>query len=356
MIPTANQVLPIGTEVGGSCAESDPRSADRSFDDWLVFRAEPARVPTHSGQFMLTGVADAGPRGQGPVMRKANYDSTARYPKDAIAHLVGEGTAVGPSICFGDAVALDEPGVYVFERAHSTYHYIPSNDFSQTGQGACNDDDRWVPRHTVEGEQPIIPPPHDPNDPSYWFWSLDSWCREATAVSFYVSGYPGVCQSPADLSNWPVSGYINQYDAGKKAALPKDSWGEVGGSACGPASLLMGLAVSLTRLHGPSDLWSDALKRSKPWMTESAAAVGKLQALFDGSMLYRRGDPKVSTKDNGFDPYRAERLAVKSLGFTHAKVVELGSSDEAIADAFDIDDPDDKSNEAAIDRALRTGR
>ncbi|HEY2768037.1 MAG TPA: hypothetical protein VGI76_07250 [Solirubrobacteraceae bacterium] len=309
LIPTEGQVLDNGTSVKAPCLAAD-KKIDNEAKSWLLFTYEPKRIHGGAGlrlapaklpevETLKTDPKDlSGPSIQGAGIPQ---DNSGVCEADA----VGEDTTVS-----GEEVELTRAGPYTIEQLDSTTHWVAVAPGSPAIKPvACPQNSPLYP-----GPQPLNPP----NTPEIKY-EIEKFCNIITLTHFGVAAATGGCPTSGDGSQFPTDPYLNQYDAGALDKLPS-AFGEAGGSACGPSSLLMTLAKVLP-----------------------AEALPDLSAMFDKTMA--RTAAQAPSGENVFSGANKAVPYLRSIGFKEAKALPLGEDMISVL----------AGNEIAIDHALHSG-
>ncbi len=253
----------------------------------------------------------------------------------------------GDSVVESSGLALKRPGQYALDqwRLEVQYVRVAAAEFAAHPflPKACPDG-TLIFTETASSEElrnvagleanyRVAGPPSEevPNGNSTterYDWVAQSYCLTVTATHFFVKGPPGKGAFSGDMSQWPSSPYINQYEAGARLGLPpgaKDT--RPGAAASGPASLMMGML--------------DALGSSEP-----ASWWPSLNDVYS----------RTVNAERSFDPAQGVKL-LKERGWRQARVTPLPADQNSVADAgppYPIVYPN-PTNEAAIDKALQSG-
>jgi hypothetical protein len=222
-----------GVGVDGPCTDVEEQ-ADTHIASWQVATIDPRREYGGATGGELLYPWDFLPRIE-EIAAAVTDEFSANPSPQAYAAAPGNGKPCAVNATSFDAepagtsVELFRPGPYVFQIEDSTVHYVLVDDSAEDPQPSpCADNDtQYYP--TAIGSPPT-------SAPSGQHWAAQGFCNKTTVIDFSVRGDDGLCPANGDMTQWPSSGYINQYDAGARLGLPDN-----GGSADGPSSLLMGL-------------------------------------------------------------------------------------------------------------------
>jgi hypothetical protein len=269
------------------------------------------------------------------------YDTSGRHNPDAALGTFA-GQFEGESVKTGAGVALDRPGPYALDQWRLEFQYV------RVGEKEFNAHP-FVPKPCIgngsslftetasvgeleavagaEANYRLAPPKSEAGtngkgEPETFIWVAQTYCLTATATDFYVTSAHGTGSYSGDMSQWPSSPYINQYEAGAHVGLPAG-----GAHADGASALMMGMRQVLGAT-APTGGW--------PSLNE----------------VYER----TANASGNFDPEQGLKL-LKELGFAQARITPLPSDRASVSDAgppYPISYPN-ATNEAAIDHALQSG-
>ncbi len=253
----------------------------------------------------------------------------------------------GDSVAQGTGLALNRPGQYALDQWRLEFQYarVGSAEFKAhpfmpkacpTGSKLFAETPSSEELRNVAGAEVDYrlsgPPPEEvpigKGETERYEWVAETYCLTAIATNFFVVGRPGAGAYSGDMSQWPSSPYINQYEAGTRLGLPSgEQDARPGAVACGPSSLMMGMdeVVGSTK---PASWWPS------------------LNDVYD----------RTVTEEKTFDPSRSVKL-LKELGWKQARVTPLPADRTSVGDAgppYPIVYPN-PTNEAAIDKALQSG-
>jgi hypothetical protein len=288
----------------------------------------------------------------GPGSNSSTCSAAHTYDTSGEHNLVaGLGTFAGQfegeSVATGAGLALDRPGPYALDQWRLELHYtrVAAKEFEVHPflPKSCPGGSRLFTETPSSGELEAVagaeanyrlagPPAemgtNEKGEAERFEWVAQTYCMTATATHFYILGAPGTGTYSGNMSQWPSSPYINQYEAGARLGLPTSAGdARAGAGADGPAALMMGMR--------------DALGSAMP--------TSGWPSLKD---VYER---TVDAQGN-FDPAQGLKL-LQELGFTEAQTIPLPADRASVADAgppYPIVYPN-PTNEAAIDRALQRG-
>jgi len=274
------------------------------------------------------------------------YDTSGRHNPDAALGTFA-GQFEGESVASGNGVALDRPGPYALDEWRLEFHYVRVGEKEFQAHPfipkACGNGSLLFTETASTGELEAVegaeanyrlaPPKSESGtngkgEPETFIWVAQTYCLTATATGFWVDGAHGAGSYSGDMSQWPTSPYVNQYEAGAQLGLPASAHDpRPGAHADGAAALMMGMRQVLGG-GTPAGGW--------PSLKE----------------VYER---TVNANGN-FDPEQGLKL-LKQLGFGQAHITPLPSDQASVADAgppYPISYPNG-TNEAAIDHALQSG-
>ena len=294
--PSQGQVVDAGTLVEGECTLQDGVVDGRS-TDWEIAGVIPGFNVGKKTGAELVPRAESLPRMADAPVREPFRTEWVMRPKVIATPVPGVGCNMQSFDPLG-AIEAVEAGPHVFTQFVHTVHYVevgPDGDDPTPVACAGND-----PHDTSPAD--IAPPP--PNGDNHW--SVSTFCNTAKTVGFYVRAATS-CPMSGDMSGWPGTPYIQQYDVGKRLKLPARH-GKKGGNACGPSSLLM----VMLRNGGAADLPT-------------------LEATFDATMQKARKDVKDEDQNQFAGDPKGVRFA-KSLGWRDARTVGLGNGVEIMTE------------------------
>jgi hypothetical protein len=297
LTPSEGQLLANGTAVTAPCLTNGNKVDDEA-KSWIAYTYDPKRMwakaktelaPAKLPQleeieFDLATFSGASLQGKG----QAEPDGSTCV----VEALTGDSTASGPE------VTLMRPGPYTLEQIDSKVHWVAVGEGEAAPTPtACENNNKYYPIP----ESGLNPPPNPEVK-----WAVSTYCNIVTVTHFEVAAGPGGCPKSGDGSQFPADPYLNQYAAGALDGLPL-SFSAAGGNACGPSSLLMGLAHVLP-----------------------ANALPTLNRVFDETMTLS----SALVEPNGENVFQGRARAVpylQSIGFKQAKVV--GLQDDLLARA-----------------------
>jgi hypothetical protein len=249
LMPTQGQVVANGSDVGGECVLQDGQESGRRAW-WQVSTVIPAFLPHGDGG----GVLLAPPAEELPRFDKAPSTPFSNEYVEDLKLLDLPGTPFGCTAQSFDplhALTLVQPGPYVLEQYVETVHFrIAPADGDPPPAQPCAANDPDFPSPSSD----IAPPPTSDT------WVADAFCNTVKVVGFYVRGAAS-CPASGNMSRWPGSPYINQYDAGRRLGLPVRAH-LAGGNACGPSSLLMAMLATAGsgRLPGLAEAFRETVR------------------------------------------------------------------------------------------------
>lgn len=294
--PAEGQLLPNGSTVSGPCSEQ-VKQVHNDIQSWIVFTYDPERIKASSkGNDVI--VPEPLPRIEAlifnPIVWSGPSLQGAGTPTEQAGCNVINVNSPDSSVS-GNEVALNRPGPYVLEMVHSTSDWVQGD---ATPQPCAQNDPYMV--GVVQGA-----PPPEPG------WSASAYCNVVTVIHFNVANTVGSCPRSGDGSQFPVNAYLNQYDIGARLGLPP-SYGQPGGNACGPSSLLMAMAKTIGDLTNLPNLPS-------------------MGTTYDRTMAYTRAQPPPPNVGNVFVGNPSAVSFLRSLGWLSAKTVGFGTDQGAIA-------------------------
>ena len=240
--PTIGQLVDSGTPIGGDCLLDEGGETGRTVA-WEIAAVIPGFQHGGNGGVVLAPPAEQLPR----IGRQPNDDvfgpgyvetpaAVAAPRRDIGCEVrtfdVPPATTVGP---FGPTtVPIHPAGPHVYTQYTQTVHWVlvGPDDEDPAPRPSCPLSDPDFPDPAAD----INPPPNPPGDSH---WAIDTFCNSTATVGFNVRA-PSGCPVSGDMSQWPSSPYINQYDTGERIGLPIGT-GKRGGNSCGPSSLLMAM-------------------------------------------------------------------------------------------------------------------
>ena len=232
------QVVPVGTPYRGECVLEGQR-IDGRIASWEIASVIPAFRRGGNG-VVLSPPADQLPRlANGP--EGPPFGDTYVLVPAMMASPLDDDCAVRTFDPLG-AVTLEQPGPHVFVQYERrvTFVRVPSDQAPEPQPCTANDPE--FPQHSSD-----IPAPDEiPGDEK--IWAVSNFCNVTHIVGLAVKTTMR-CSSRGDMSRWPSSPYINQFDAGARLRLPVQN-GYRGGNASGPSALLM----AMLRSAGPRNL------------------------------------------------------------------------------------------------------
>lgn len=295
LTPTNGGLYGNKVAVEAPCSLAD-HVVDGERQAWQVYTADPRRAPggPSGGVDLLPAtlprvetmgewVVDDDSPGPRPQGWSQPEDSCVPTPLDFNAEVQGA------------SLILGRPGPYVMMVDDFTDHWTQIAEASPDPTPlACSANDSYY--QSAQTGPPDTPPSAGQK------WVNDSFCNKVTIIPFNVQGDTGACPASGDYSQWPTPAYINQYDAGARLGLPL-RFGQAGGNASGPSSLLMALQQG------------------------GAPVVPGLLETFDNVMQLSRAEV-AANGPNSFVRVKAVAF-LKSLGYRQARVLYLGSTSQA---------------------------
>jgi hypothetical protein len=288
LTPTLGQVVPNGATVDGQCTLTEGVQDGRK-TSYEIDGVIPAFLHGGSGGVQLAPRAEDTPR-LAHTPTDVFGGSYVVVPKQLAAPQRPGGNCVIQSFDPLQATTMEEAGPHVFVQYDESVHFVFVPDGS----------DDPVPQPCALNDLDF-PSPGDvqpPDPPMNGHWAADSFCNATQIIGFYVTA-KSECPISGDMSQWPTSPYISQYDAGARLNLPLGS-GRRGGNACGPSSLLMAM------------------------LSGGATGLPSLEDTFDATMHLDR----VQVQPGGNNVFEGNPRGValaKSLGFRQARTRSLGT-------------------------------
>ena len=284
--PTLGQVVPHGTMVSGSCTLTEGVESGRK-TSWEIDGVIPAFLHGGSGGVQLAPRAEDTPR-LAHTPTDVFGSSWVVVPNLLAAPQRPGGNCVIQSFDPLQAKTMEEAGPHVFTQYDEQVHFVFVPD------GSDDPVPQPCPLNDLDFPSPGDVQP--PDAPVNGHWAPDTFCNATQIIGFYVTAASD-CPISGDMTQWPTSPYISQYDAGARLNLPLGS-GRKGGNACGPSSLLMAM------------------------LSGGATGLPPLPDVFDATMRLDR----VQVQPGGNNVFEGNPKGValaKSLGFRQARVLPL---------------------------------
>ena len=215
------------------------------------------------------------------------------------------------------ADTVEQPGPHVFAQYYQSVHFRAVADTTNAPiPQPCARNDPDFPDPNSE----VAPPP----DVANLTWVVDAFCNTTIVTGFYVAS-TGQCPARGDMSRWPATSYINQYDAGSRLRLPVARDGRRGGNACGPSSLLMAMLQSAGSRNLPKLAFTyDETMRHK------AAAIGR-----DRRNVFQGGKAVAHLKSLGWKAAKqTSPLGTTAEALTETILTKLAKGPVVISTAF----------------------
>ena len=383
--PTSDQTVDNGTIVSGLCTAPSVAVSGDSYtvtaEGWTLMTVDPARLRESDGGEKGTVAPDTSllgnagsTSGDGKLLELRPYDhATESFPYGVLDYAepnlgvdrskrwyVLEGLAQptqsgpcglvaqsdGDAAVSGTGIKVERPGPYTLEQWHLRIDGTKIDERQlPPASDVCAGDESFSAGMGYQGLYYSLP---SPGQGKNW-WTTTSCTTRTSSTPFFVRGAAGKCPVVGDMTGWPDSLYINQYDAGKKLGLPVREKA-AGGNACGPSSLLMGMFSSyLARKH--------AFPKAPPEALGSDYGSALLTRAYDNAMVQQNASNAPPEQRNSLSGKNSADF-LKRLGWTGYKAVQLGADAASTIDAdpLDHENPDTLgANERAIDDALSRG-
>lgn len=290
LTPTLGQVVPHGTNVSGECTLAEHVESGRK-TSYEIDGVIPAFRHGGSGGVELAPRAEDTPR-LAHTPTDVFGSSYVVVPNQLASPQRPSGNCVIQSFDPLQATTMEEAGPHVFTQYDEQVHFVwvPDGDDDPVPQ-PC-------PLNDLDFPSPgDVQPPTMPDTGGHW--APDTFCNATGITGFYVTAASD-CPINGDMSQWPTSPYISQYDAGARLNLPLGS-GRRGGNACGPSSLLMAM------------------------LSGGSTGLPSLEDTFDATMRLNRVQVQPGGNNVFWGDPRGVALA-RSLGFRQARTRPLGTN------------------------------